>query len=284
MPELPEVETIRQYLGRHLVGKTIKNVEIRKAKIFQGNPKQIIGQKIKRVERRGKHLIIHLNKDILFIHLKLTGQLVFVPTFPPSNVYTFPRHIPFAGTELPAKTTHVIFEIDGGKLFYNDLRQFGWIKIMKNEEFRIKNSELRGEPFSKEFTPEYLQKIFAKTKKPIKIVLMDQEKIAGIGNIYANDALFEARVNPLRPANSLTSEEIKKLHRGILRVLTDGLKHHGSSTADEAYIQPDGSPGSYQYHFRVYQRDGEKCRVCEEKIKRIKMGGRGTFFCPKCQK
>jgi formamidopyrimidine-DNA glycosylase len=286
MPELPEVETIKQVLEKAIVGKTIKNIEVRKVKIFQGNPKEVIGRKIEGIKRRGKMLIIRLSGDkALVVHFKLTGQMVWVPEAGERTTVGHP--IPFAGTELPAKTTHVIFKIDGGKLFYNDLRQFGWIKFIENSKLQIADSELGKlgpEPFDKEFTEDYLRKIFSKTAKPIKLVLMDQEKIAGVGNIYANEALFEAEILPTRPANKLRNEEIKKLREAIIKVLEEGIKYGGSSAKDEAYIKPTGEPGGYQEHFRVYQRNGEKCRKCATIIKRINLGGRGTFWCPKCQR
>lgn len=285
MPELPEVETIKRNLQKAIVGKTIKNIEVRKDKIFQGNPKDIIGRTIDGVERKGKILILRLsgNKNLL-IHFKLSGQMVWVSQA--GERVTVGHPIPFAGTELPAKTTHVIYEIDRGKLFYNDLRQFGWNRVVDGDEWKdlseIKN--LGPEPFDKEFTTEYLKKIFSKTSKPIKIVLMEQEKIAGVGNIYTNDALFEAGIMPTRPVKSLGDKDIKILRESIIKVLNDGLKYGGSSAADEAYIRPDGTSGSYQEHFRVYQRDCQPCLKCGTIIKRINLGGRGTFYCPRCQK
>lgn len=294
MPELPEVETIRRSLQKAIVGKTIRDVDVRKAKIFQGKTSDVIGERIEAVMRRGKVLIIKLShaKNLL-IHFKLTGQMVWVPEA--GKRVTVGHPIPFAGTELPAKTTHVVFAIDGGRLFYNDLRQFGWIKVVDDSELKVDGllAKLgpepldfsRGEPSAdKEFTVDYLKAVFSKSSKPIKILIMDQEKIAGVGNIYANDALFEAGILPTREAKSLGDEEIKKLREAITLVLNEGFKYGGSSAADEAYIRPDATPGSYQEHFRVYQRDKEKCRKCGTIIKRINLGGRGTFFCQECQR
>jgi len=288
MPELPEVETIKRTLQKAIVGKTIKNIEVRKAKIFQGEPQEVIGRKIEGIERRGKMLIIKLSGDkALVVHFKLTGQMVWVPEAGERVAVGHP--IPFAGTQLPAKTTHVIFEINegparqpAGKLFYNDLRQFGWIKVVKLDQLD-KLDQLGPEPFDKEFTTEYLEGVFSRTSKPIKLVLMDQTKIAGVGNIYANEALFEAGILPTRPAKKLRNEEIKKLKEAIIKVLEEGIKYGGSSAKDEAYIKPTGEPGGYQQHFRVYQRAGEKCRKCGTIIKRVNLGGRGTFWCEKCQ-
>lgn len=283
MPELPEVETIKRSLQKAIVGKKIKDVEVRKPKIFQGDEKEVVGKKIEEIERRGKVLIIKLSGDKnLVVHFKLTGQMVWVPKG--GETVTLGHPIPFAGAQLPAKTTHVIFTIDGGKLFYNDLRQFGWIKVRDEKEIEREVGTLGVEPFTKEFIPEKLSEILAKTKRPIKLVLMDQGKIAGVGNIYANDALFEAGIMPTRPAKTLNQGMVEKLHRAIEKVLENGLRYGGSSARDEAYIKPTGEPGSYQEHFRVYQKEGQKCPKCRGTIKRVKLGGRGTFFCPRCQK
>ncbi len=285
MPELPEVETIKISLQKAIVGKKIVDIKVRKAKIFQGDTKEVIGKTIEKVERRGKILIIQLSggKNLL-VHFKLTGQMVWAPREGESVAAGHP--IPFAGTKLPAKTTHVIFEIDGGRLFYNDLRQFGWIKVVESSKLKVQSevAKLGVEPFYKEFTVDYLTQVFSKTSRPIKLILMDQEKIAGVGNIYANDALFEAGILPAKPAKKLNNLEIEKLRKAVIKVLEDGLKFGGSSAADEAYIKPSGEKGEYQEHFRVYQRDGEKCRKCGGVIRRVNLGGRGTFWCPKCQR
>lgn len=293
MPELPEVETIKRSLQKDIVGKTITNIEVRKLKLFQGDVKEVIGKKILSVNRAGKMLIIDLEGDYsLLIHNKMSGQLVWSNSL--EDKVVFGNVIPFAGgNTLPGNTTHIIIKTDGGTLFFNDLRQFGWIKVIKDIKNLQELKELGPEPFdfaqdepfiNKEFTVEYLQKTFSKTSKPIKVVLLEQQKIAGVGNIYDNDALFEAGIMPTRSAKSLSGEEISKLKDGIIKVLKDGIKYGGSSAGDEAYIQPDGTKGKYQEHARVYQRDGQSCSRCGTTIKRIAIGGRGTFFCPTCQR
>jgi len=296
MPELPEVETIKRSLEKSIVGKKITGIQVLLAKQFQGRKEDVLGAKITAIERRGKILKISLSSGKnLLIHFKLTGQLVWVPKA--GERATLGHPIPFAGSELPAKTTHVIFEIDGppspkasarqgGRLFFNDLRQFGWIKVVGelDEQMTRELGNLGVEPLIKEFTVEKLSSILQSSSRPVKLVLMDQEKIAGVGNIYANEALFEAGILPTRPAKKLSNEEIKKLREAIVKVLEDGLKYGGSSAADEAYIKPTGEAGEYQKHFRVYQRAGQPCPRCGTKIQRIELGGRGTFFCPRCQK
>ena len=195
------------------------------------------------------------------------------------------RHpIPFAGTKLPATTTHIIISLDAGKLFYNDVRQFGWIKVVDEKEVVEKLSKFGPEPLSANFSLSYLKEIFSCSRRAIKAFLMDQHKIAGLGNIYSNDSLWEAEINPLRSANSLKEAEISKLRKAIIKILKEGIKYKGSSARDELYILPNGKLGKYQYHFRVYQRKGEKCQRCGAVIKRINLAGRGTFFCSHCQK
>ncbi|MDP3726711.1 MAG: DNA-formamidopyrimidine glycosylase [bacterium] len=197
---------------------------------------------------------------------------------------TFGHPIPFAGTTLPAKTTHVIFTFsDGSKLFYNDVRKFGWIKIIRTSEVaKLKIiTEFGPEPLTSKFTEEKFKKTASASKSPIKTLLMDQKKIAGVGNIYANEALFDAGIDPRRKAKKLSNEEIKKLYASILKVLKEGIKYGGSS--ENAYVDALGGRGKMQEHFKVYGKDGEKCPKCKGVIKRIALGGRGTFFCPKCQ-
>ncbi len=292
MPELPEVETIKRLLKKNIIGKKIAKVKILSQKQFPDKPQLIVSSQIVGLERQGKQLIINFNNHYsLLIHLKLTGQLVFGQKLDQEEKAYFDQPIPFnQGNVLPGKTTRVIIYLMGknnqpdGAIFFNDLRKFGWLRIIPTANLKEQNLKKLGvEPLSKSFTPLLLAKIFGKTKKPIKLVLMDQEKIAGVGNIYANEALFEARILPTRSANSLTSQEIKKLHQAINLVLKKAIKAGGSSASDEAFIKPDGTPGGYQKITKVYQKEGKPCPRCGSLIKRINLQGRGTFFCPKCQ-
>ncbi len=282
MPELPEVETIKRYLEKAIVGKKIKEIAVLSKKQFPSDPRQIIGLKITGLKRRAKLLIICLEKEKnLVVHLKLSGQLVWVDKVKKLPV-KLKANIPFAGEALPAKTTRVIISIGEGKLFFNEMRKFGWMKVFSNSQLEKETERIGPEPFAKEFSENHLKGVFEKTAKPVKAVLLDQNKIAGIGNIYANESLFLAKINPLKPAKELNSKEISGLRRNILTVLKLGIKYEGAS--DIFNVKPDGAPGRFQEHFFVYRRDGKKCLKCGAVIKRISIGGRGTFFCPKCQK
>lgn len=277
MPELPEVETIRLQLNQALKGLKVREVQVLSPKNFIGNAKDLIGQKITGVERRAKMIIIRLaDGNCLAIHLKLTGQLIYAARL---------RQKLRRGEvgQLPNKFTRVIIEFnDNSRLFFNDLRKFGWMRMACEKELQTEKlgPEANNE---KTFSLEYFRRILSRSRKPVKLVLLDQEKIAGIGNIYANEALFLAGILPSRPANSLKLKEIAKLREVIIGVLNEAIKHRGTSDRDEAYRQINGQKGSHQNYLWVYGRAGQKCRKCQVVIKRIKIGGRGTFFCPKCQ-
>ncbi len=238
----------------------------------------VLGSRITGVERRAKMIIIRLDNGLnLVVHLKMTGQLIYAD----KDVISFPNPIPFAGTTLPGKTTHVIFNLDKGTLFFNDMRQFGWVKVVNDEELKKIDEKHGPEPFSKEFTEEYLAKICGNWGRPIKLLLLDQAKIAGIGNIYANEALWYAGISPMKRGRE--AKNIKDLYEAIKKVLEMGLKYKGSSAADEAFVDAHGVAGKMQEHFMVYQKNGSKCPRCGKTITRSTIGGRGTFFCPKCQ-
>ncbi|MEK7498081.1 MAG: bifunctional DNA-formamidopyrimidine glycosylase/DNA-(apurinic or apyrimidinic site) lyase [Patescibacteria group bacterium] len=271
MPELPEVETIKNQLNKFLVGHEIENIEIRVPKIFPQGKNRLIGGKVKATRRFGKVLVVDLDNGYSFlIHLKLTGQVVY------SN-----RQFP----NVQNKFTHVIFDLDqGANLFFNDSRKFGWIKVEKTVEVENESfiKKLGPEPF-KDLTLIKFTQTLSSTSRPIKILLLDQEKISGVGNIYDNDALWLAKINPKRPAKSLTSKEQKDLYNAVLKVLKDGIKYQGAS--DQWYITAEGKKGKYQEHFLAYGQEGKVCQRCKkEKIKKYFLGGRGTYFCPVCQK
>ncbi len=283
MPELPEVETIRTQLADKLIGRKIRDVEVRLPKIWQGDKKDVVGAKITDVQRRAKIVILKLdNGKYIVVHLKMTGQLVYGNQT--AETISFSQGIPFAGFSLPAKTTHVILTLDRGKLFFNDMRQFGWMRVASAEQLAEIDGKHGPDALGKEFTPEYLAKICANWGRPIKLLLMEQSKIAGVGNIYANEALWCAGISPMKRGREVAAEKVNKLHKCIREVLEEGLKYGGSSAADEAFVNVLGEKGHMQEHFNVYQKQKTPCRRCGATITMSRIGGRGTFFCPKCQR
>ncbi len=300
MPELPEVETIKLGLQKYLVGHKIESVDVKAPKIFQGDPKNIIGGKVKDVRRKGKGLIIDLDNGYsLAIHIKLTGQLIY------RDEKT--KDIPVSPTKvktLPNPFTHVVFHLDrGATLYYNDQRRFGWIKVVKTSEvdelpffkgmgpeplaalFRVNlQSELGVNPSDseKDLTLEKFERAISSKNTAIKPLIMDQTKIGGIGNIYANDALFLAKIDPRRRAKSLSKAEIKRLYEAVLSVMEKSFKYGGAS--ELSFVNVMGQEGQYQNHSLVYGKKGKECPNKNGIIKKIFLGGRGTFFCESCQK
>jgi len=282
MPELPEVETIRKALENYLVGHKITEVKVNAPKIFSGDKTVLIGGKVKSVRRFAKILCLDLSNGYsIVVHIKLTGQFIYRGP----NLKNIPGLSKKVIGGIPGKHTHVVFSLDrGGALYYNDVRRFGWIKV-------VKTNEVEDEPFIKKLGPEPFGKltfelfsgVLSKSGRPIKIVLMDQEKIAGVGNIYANDALWLSKINPKKPANSLSLDKQKELYGAVHKVLRQGIKYGGSS--ELAYVTPDGKEGSYQDHTLSYGWEGKPCKRCHRaKFIKYFLGGRGTYVCPVCQK
>lgn len=280
MPELPEVETIRKGIVDKLIGKEIKDVEVKVPKLFGGNSKDIIDAKITDAKRVAKVLEIVLDNGYsIIIHLKMTGQLIFKDD---KSKAVGGHSQKVYDAEPPHAYTHIIYTFsDGSHLYFNDFRKFGWNKIIKTSEvIKILGPDRFGpEPCMGEFTVGYLKKIFSKSGKAIKLVLMDQQKIGGIGNIYANDALYWAGILPTRPAKSLSDSEISKLKNAIEKVIKLGLEYGGSS--ENTYVNIEGKKGRYMEVTAVYQK---KIDPKGHEINRTKIGGRGTFYCLICQK
>jgi len=281
MPELPEVETIRGKLEKYLIGHEITGADVH-YKNFGGQEEFLVGGRVKSIRRFGKVIAIDLDNGYsLVIHIKLTGQLIYRG----SNLKGVPELSKKVVGGVPGKHTHVAFELDkNGALYYNDIRRFGWLKVVKTKEVEeipfIK--KLGPEPFGK-LTFELFSQTLSKSARPIKIVLMDQEKLGGVGNIYANDALWLAKINPKRPAKDLGTKEAKTLYRAILKVLKEGIKDGGSS--ELSYVTPDGKEGQYQKHALAYGREDEPCKRCHKgKFIKCFLGGRGTYVCPVCQR
>jgi len=281
MPELPEVETIKKGLEKYLVGHKIIDVQVNNAKIFSGDVKSIIGGKIKSIRRFAKVLSIDLsNQTSLVIHIKMTGQIIYRGP----NLAS-PPALSHKILGLPGKHTHVIFKLDkGGYLYYNDVRRFGWIKVLKADEVNKLDfiRKLGPEPFAA-LTLGKFKEIIKKYKTPIKALLMDQTKIGGIGNIYANDALWLAKIHPKKSASSLSMSEANMLYESVLKVLKEGILRGGAS--ELAFVNADGGEGNYQKFFLAYGQQGKLCSKCHKtKIQKVFLAGRGTYFCPNCQR
>lgn len=293
MPELPEVETIVRGLHTKLPGLKVKSLEVNIPKwertLRQDGldpDKNLVGHKVKGLRRRAKLVLLDLDNDktILF-HLKLTGQLVFEN---PKHQITPGGHpIPSFNSPQPNKATHAIFAFDNGShLYFNDARMLGFMRLVPTD----KVSELPfvkaygPEPLSNEFTPSvFAGRLARRPRMKMKVLLLDQTFIAGVGNIYANEALWEAEIHPLRTAGTLAGSEIKKLYRAIRHVLEVGIANRGTTLSD--FVDAEGNKGGNQSFLKAHDQDGELCSKDDGGIiKRIVVGGRGTFFCPVHQK
>ena len=293
MPELPEVEVVKLFLEQKLLRKTITKIEILNPKSFIGDSKKIIDQKIIKFSRTGKQLSIYLSNNlILLVHLKMTGQLIYQ-----GCVLGHPTKD--SALPMPTKSTRLIFHFSlpssrgmpdlsaeaGGQgvLYFNDQRKFGWVKLLTQSQLSDSQSNLGLDIFDPQFSPKYLYSQLQHSRRPVKVVLLDQHFFAGIGNIYANDALFLAGIHPQVPSNEINPKQAKLIHKFMLQIMKQSVLAGGSTARDNQYLHPDGTSGKNQFFFRVYERKGEPCLNCGTKIKYQKLAGRGTFFCPKCQ-
>jgi formamidopyrimidine-DNA glycosylase len=283
MPELPEVETLKRELAKVLVGKKIKAFASDKFKL-----PELAGKKITSVERRAKVLIIKLaGKFTLLVHLKMTGQLIFKPKMGQLVIGGHPQENPF-------KYTRAVFTFtDGSQLFFNDLRKFGWLRIVRETDLTKIFSETGVEPLSRDFTLEKFKTILARyPHRPLKQLLLDQTLIAGLGNIYVDEACFLAKVLPTRKVSSLAPAEVKKLYESIVMVLKLSIAKKGTSARH--YRRADGRRGGFVPYLNVYGRQGQPCKRClpggalaksgGTPITKIKWHGRGTHYCSHCQK
>lgn len=266
MPELPEVETIKRELEKAVLGKKITEVCVHNpAVIRHPSVKEfksgLEGATIKNILRRAKVLILELsNQKSLVIHLKMTGQLIY-----PGD----------------GKNSRVSFHFSDGKIMdFNDRRLFAELRLLPDWSSWKFIQGLGPEPF--DLTQEEFKEMLASKKTKIKPLLMDQTFISGIGNLYAAEVLFRAKIHPERAANSLSDKETELLFKEIKETLQEAIKHKGSSV--DQYVRLNGSAGGYVQYHKVYDRQGKPCFVCKTAIKRITLGGRGTYFCPKCQK
>lgn len=274
VPELPEVETVRRTLTGLVRGKTIKSVEIRWPNIIKrpAEPEEfarnLIGETIQSIGRRGKFLLFHLDHFVMVSHLRMEGKYGLHQTEDPDD-----KHV------------HVVFTMtDGTQLRYRDVRKFGTMHLFHpGEEMReLPLSQLGPEPDDKEFTDAYLKERLMKTNRAVKTALLDQKAVVGLGNIYVDEALFRAGIHPETKANQLSAEKIKKLHEEIKNTLQEAIDAGGSTV--RSYINSQGEIGMFQLRHFVYGKKDKPCKTCGTMISKIVVGGRGTHFCAKCQK
>ncbi|MBI4280699.1 bifunctional DNA-formamidopyrimidine glycosylase/DNA-(apurinic or apyrimidinic site) lyase [Candidatus Uhrbacteria bacterium] len=275
MPELPEVETVRRQMAAALGGRKVIRAEVLYPKAIRPlRPaefvKKVTGATIRGVDRRAKLLLLHLtNGNSLVVHLKMTGRLLLKDD-----------------AAEPNQATEIIFDLSGpNKFFYDDIRRFGFVKLMPTKniaDYLEKKEGFGPEPLAASFTVSVFKNLLRKKpRSKIKPLLMDPTFIAGVGNIYAQEACFCAKILPSRPAASLTDDERRRLYRCLRNILRDALKHRGSSV--DAYLDLFGRPGEFVPKLKVYDRAGKPCPRCRAFIQKITLAGRGTSFCPNCQ-
>lgn len=286
MPELPEVETVANDLHHYLHGKIVSDVElIDSSKVLQTPfnifKKKTVGKKIKKIFRRAKMVVVDLGESVVLVHLKMTGQLIYVSK---KTIVAGGHPITSTGINVPNKFTRVIFDIKGqGKLYFNDLRKFGWVKLISAEEFSELDQRLGLEPFNKRFTLAFFKKILSRRgRAPIKAALLDQTHLVGLGNIYVDEVLFRSKVRPARRIESLTEAEIKRIWQSIPVILSHSIRQRGTTFSN--FLDPDGLRGNFMHHLKVYGRQGKPCFVCGRALRKTRVAGRGTHWCENCQR
>ncbi|HEY7708118.1 MAG TPA: bifunctional DNA-formamidopyrimidine glycosylase/DNA-(apurinic or apyrimidinic site) lyase [Gaiellaceae bacterium] len=273
MPELPEVETVRVHLEPVLVGRRFDRVEIRDPRVTRPEePLQVAaeleGEVVAAVDRRGKYLVVRFKSGrVLLIHLRMTGTM---------------GHMSGGAPEYDPHLRVVVNLDDGSDVVYRDIRRFGtWLLLEPGEETDYLAQRLGEEPLTRAFTPASLAARFDRRRAPVKAALLDQRAAAGMGNIYADEALWRARIHPLRAAGDLDQDELKRLHKAVREALKAGIARQGTTLRD--YRAPDGSEGTMQEALKVYGREGEPCYRCGAQIGKTRAAGRGTWYCPSCQ-
>lgn len=271
MPELPEVETVARGLDKQLTGRTVTAVEVHwERSIGAPDPvtfaERLVGQTVTGVGRRGKWIVIHLDGgDKLLAHLRMTGQLLLEPAESADSDYT-----------------RVVLRLDNGqRLHFSDVRKFG--RLILAEDANDVLGDLGPEPLADNFTVERFQAMLAQRRGRIKSLLLNQRFLAGLGNIYVNEALWQARIHPLRPANSLLPPETRRLYDAIRSVLCAAIKEGGTTLDNGNFRQTNGEAGEFASQLEIYGREGEPCECCGAPIERITVSQRGTYFCPCCQ-
>ena len=272
MPELPEVETVRRGLEKLILGKKISNINIRYPKMIKTDlpefQKEMPGQVIQSMGRRGKYLLFYLSDKVLISHLRMEGKYFYYPDQVPER-----------------KHAHILIHFeDGGTLVYEDVRKFGTMELPAPEllEAYFVSKKLGPEPTEQDFDLEIFRGALKKSKKPIKSHLLDQTLVTGLGNIYVDEVLWRAKVHPSRTSNSLSTQEARKVHDEIIKVLGEAVEKGGSTI--RTYTNAFGEDGTMQEFHQVYDKTGQACSRCGAIIEKIQLGGRGTHFCPKCQR
>mgnify|MGYP001391937940 CR=1 FL=1 len=273
MPELPEVETVRRSIAGRVTGERFKGAHVFFAGCVEGIPaeelgRRLSGKRVEGVQRIGKYLVLLVEGgERLAVHLRMTGQLRLASSSDPG-----------AGPY-----TRLIFEFESGlALRFDDMRKFGRVIWFPSEASLSERLKVGVDPLSAEFTPERFQALLAGRRRPIKSLLLDQELIGGVGNIYADESLFAAGVAPWREAGSLAPQEVEALWRALRETLREGIAHKGTTLRD--YVDGDGRPGAFGERLRAYGREGRPCLHCGEPVRRVKIAGRSSFHCPRCQK
>jgi len=274
MPELPEVETVRRRLAPVLEGRRFEHVRIDDPRLTRPLDRdevarELQSERVAQVDRRGKYLIVRFDSGrALLIHLRMTGSLLHA-----------------AAGKLPDDPHRraVIRLDDGSDVAYRDVRRFGtWLLLEPDEAEAYVDARVGREPLGEAYKAKHLAERLRGRRAPVKAAILDQRTVAGVGNIYADEALWRARIHPLTPAAALAPDEIRALHRALRRALEQGIARQGSTLRD--YRTLDGEPGSMQHEFKVYGRDGEPCERCGTPIDKIRVAGRGTWYCPSCQR
>jgi formamidopyrimidine-DNA glycosylase len=289
MPELPEVETTVRDLKKKILQRIFFEVwtdakkMIKKPK-FEDFKKELIGKEILDVKRRGKNILFFLSSGkILLIHQKLTGHLLFGIWKKEGGIWKSKIKGPLAEDPMNRFLHLIFFFKDGWQLALSDLRKFAKVEILTKEELEKEMEKLGPEPLDKDFTFEkFKERILRKKNGKIKQVLMDQEVIAGIGNIYSDEILWRAKIHPFKKVGKLSEEELKRIYKAMKEILPKAIEVGGESISD--YRRPSGEKGGFDLLRKVYRREGEKCFRCGAKIKRVKLGQRSAHFCPVCQK
>lgn len=286
MPELPEVQTVVNHLANKIIGKVFLAARVKAPKMVSPNfAVQIKNARVSDVQRRGKMIIIKLaDGRYLLSHLKMTGQMIYLDRSGKASGGGHP--ITFTGFDVtkPNQFTRIILDFkNGGQLLFHDIRKFGWLRIVNDDQYSQIVAKYGYEPLSKDFTLAKFKEILIKRPKlKIKQFLMEQGLIAGIGNIYADESLFDSGIHPLRPAAKLNHEEIKYLRQSIIKKLRQAIQLGGTSV--NTFVSASGERGGFVKKLQVYQRGGQPCLRCGTVLQKFKLGGRGTVFCSNCQK